>query len=88
MFTNPGDWVLDPFNGAGATSKAAFDLGRSALGFDIEKKYVALAQKRLKDPSSIRDNQLKIVPVLATGFTPGPSRGKTRQGAGLGSNKK
>jgi len=88
MFTNPGDWVLDPFNGAGATSKAAFDLGRSALGFDIEKKYVALSKKRLKDPSSIRDNQLKIVPVLASNFVPGPSRGKTRQGAGLGSKKK
>ena len=88
MFTNPGDWVLDPFNGAGATSKASFDLGRSALGFDIEKKYVALAKKRLKDPSSIRDNQLKIVPVLASNFVPGPSRGKTRQGAGLGNKKK
>jgi DNA modification methylase len=88
MFTNPGEWVLDPFNGAGATSKAAFDLGRSALGFDIEKKYVALSKKRLKDSSSIRDNQLKINPVLATNFVAGPSRGKTRQGAGLGNRKK
>ena len=88
MFTNPGEWVLDPFNGAGATSKAAFDLGRSALGFDIEKKYVALSKKRLKDSSSIRDNQLKIIPVLATNFVAGPSRGKTRQGAGLGNRKK
>jgi site-specific DNA-methyltransferase (adenine-specific) len=88
MFTNPGEWILDPFNGAGATSKAAFDLGRYALGFDIEKKYVDLAKKRLKDSSSIRDNQLKIVPVLASNFVPGPSRGKTRQGAGLGNKKK
>lgn len=88
MFTNPGDWVLDPFNGAGATSKAAFDLGRCALGFDIEKKYVDLSEKRLKDSSSIRDNQLKIIPVLATNFIAGPSRGKTRQGAGLGNKKK
>lgn len=88
MFTSPGEWVLDPFNGAGATSKAAFDLGRCALGFDIEKKYVSLSKKRLKDSSSIRDSQLKIVPVLATNFVPGPSRGKTRQGAGLGNKKK
>lgn len=88
MFTNPGEWVLDPFNGAGATSKAAFDLGRSALGFDIEKKYVALSKKRLKASSSIRDNQLKIIPVLAANFVAGPSRGKTRQGAGLGTRKK
>ena len=88
MFTKPGEWVLDPFNGAGATSKAAFDLGRCALGFDIEKKYVDLSEKRLKDSSSIRDNQLKIIPVLATNFIAGPSRGKTRQGAGLGNKKK
>jgi modification methylase len=88
MFTNLDEWVLDPFNGAGATSKAAFDLGRSALGFDIEKKYVVLSKKRLKDPSSIRDNQLKIIPVLASTFVPGPSRGKTRQGAGLGNKRK
>jgi site-specific DNA-methyltransferase (adenine-specific) len=88
MFTNPGEWVLDPFNGAGATSKAAFDLGRSVLGFDIEKKYVALSKKRLKDSSSIRDNQLKIVPIHASNFVAGPSRGKTRQGAGLSSKKK
>lgn len=88
MFTNPGEWVLDPFNGAGATSKAAFDLGRCALGFDIEKKYVDLSEKRLKDSSSIRDNQLKIIPILATNFIAGPSRGKTRQGAGLGNKKK
>ncbi len=88
MFTSPGEWVIDPFNGAGATSKAAFDLGRCALGFDIEKKYVSLSKKRLKDSSSIRDSQLKIIPVLATNFVPGPSRGKTRQGAGLGNKKK
>jgi DNA modification methylase len=88
MFTNPGEWILDPFNGAGATSKAAFDLGRCALGFDIEKKYVELAKKRLKNSSSIRDNQLKIIPVLATNFIAGPSRGKTRQGAGLGNKRK
>lgn len=88
MFTNPGEWVLDPFNGAGATSKAAFDLGRCALGFDIEKKYVSLSKKRLKDSSSIRGSQLKVVPVLATNFVPGPSKGKTRQGAGLGNKKK
>lgn len=88
MFTSPGEWVMDPFNGAGATSKAAFDLGRSALGFDIEKKYVALSKNRLNGASAIRVNQLKIVPVLATNFTAGPSRGKTRQGAGLGNKNK
>jgi site-specific DNA-methyltransferase (adenine-specific) len=88
MFTDPNDWILDPFNGAGATTKAAKDLGRNAIGFDIEKKYIAIATKRLENESSIRENQLKITPVIATDFVPGPSRGKTRHGAGLGSIKK
>jgi DNA modification methylase len=87
MFTDENDWVLDPFNGAGATSKAATDLGRSCLGFDIEKKYVALAKARLKQSSSVRDKQLTVQPVHAKDFIAGPSRGKTRHGAGLGARK-
>lgn len=88
MFTKPGDWVIDPFNGAGATTKASADLNRSALGFDIEKKYIMLAKTRIKDSTSVRDNQLKINPVRAAEFIPGPSRGKTRHGAGLGAKRK
>lgn len=82
MFTQEGDWVLDPFNGAGATTKAAFDLDRNSIGFDIEKKYIKLAKARLLQPSSVRSNQLQVIPVFSKLFVPGPSRGKTRQGAG------
>ena len=88
MFTDENEWVLDPFNGAGATSKAAHDLGRSCLGFDIEKKYVALAKARLKQPSNVREKQLRVQPVHAKDFVAGPSKGKTRHGAGLGARKK
>ena len=87
MFTDENEWVLDPFNGAGATSKAAHDLGRSCLGFDIEKKYVALAKARLKQPSNVREKQLRVQPVHAKDFVAGPSKGKTRHGAGLGARK-
>jgi site-specific DNA-methyltransferase (adenine-specific) len=83
MFTNENDWVMDPFNGAGATSKAAFDLSRKALGFDIEKKYTSIAKNRLGDNSAVRESQLSIKPVHAKNFVPGKSRGKTRQGAGI-----
>ena len=87
MFTNVDEWVLDPFNGAGATTKAAFDLGRSSLGFDIEKQYIELAKLRLKQESTVRERQLQIKPIKAINFVPGPSRGKTRHGAGLGLKK-
>ena len=79
---------MDPFNGAGATTKAACDLGRSAIGFDIEKKYVALSKSRLKQASSVREKQLMIKPVHSKDFVAGPSKGKTRHGAGLGSKKR
>jgi site-specific DNA-methyltransferase (adenine-specific) len=88
MFTKEDEWVLDPFNGAGATSKASYDLGRSCLGFDIEKKYVALAKARIKQATSVREKQLTVEPVHAKDFVAGPSKGKTRHGAGLGARKK
>jgi len=88
MFTKEEEWVMDPFNGAGATTKAATDLGRSSIGFDIEKKYIALAKSRQKNPTSVRPKQLKVVPVNAKDFAAGPSKGKTRHGAGLGARRK
>lgn len=38
-FTDPGDIVIDPVAGSGATLRAAHDLGRTAYGFEISKKF-------------------------------------------------
>lgn len=46
--TSEGDVVLDPFIGGGATAIASKQLGRSYLGFEIEKEYFEVAQSRLK----------------------------------------
>ena len=46
-WSNPGDVVLDPFMGSGTTAKAAKQLGRHYLGFEISQEYVNLANKRL-----------------------------------------
>ena len=45
--TEPDDLVLDPFVGSGTTLLAAMELGRKAVGIDLEKEYVDLAIKRL-----------------------------------------
>ena len=85
LLTQEGDLVMDPFNGAGATTKAAFDLGRDSIGFDIEQKYIDIARERIQLPSSVRGQQLAMSLISRADFTPGKSQGKTRHGAGLAS---
>jgi DNA modification methylase len=49
LFTHKGELVLDPFAGIGTTLVAARDLGRNAVGFDLNQKYVDFANERLKE---------------------------------------
>jgi modification methylase len=46
MFSFPGDTVLDPFLGTGTTAKAALELGRSAVGYEIHAGYLQGAAQR------------------------------------------
>lgn len=46
--TKPGDLVCDPFAGSGTVLKAAQDLGRKAIGFELDQIYADYANKILK----------------------------------------
>ena len=46
-FTAPGDVVIDPCCGSGSTLRAAYEMGRSAYGFEIDRNFYRQASERM-----------------------------------------
>ena len=53
MFSFVGDTVLDPFLGTGTTTSAAMRNGRNSIGFEIDERYLAYAEKRIRNSSDL-----------------------------------
>jgi site-specific DNA-methyltransferase (adenine-specific) len=49
LFTQEGDWVLDPFLGSGTTCKAAEKLLKNSIGIELQENYYEIALKDI-DP--------------------------------------
>lgn len=61
LFTHEGELVVDPFVGSGTSLVAAQDLNRSAIGFDLQKKYVELSAKRLANNNLFNHAQQVVI---------------------------
>ncbi|MGI9572355.1 MAG: DNA-methyltransferase, partial [Candidatus Actinomarinaceae bacterium] len=48
LYSYKGDVILEPFLGSGTTSVAAKQLNRNYVGYEINKEYVDIANKRLE----------------------------------------
>lgn len=56
MFSFVGETVLDPFVGSGTTVKVALELGRSAVGYEIQPDFVPIMHQRLGTDMLIAPN--------------------------------
>lgn len=59
-FTNPDDWVLDPYAGVGSALIAACMHNRRAIGCDKELEYIKISKSRLK---SYYSGELRVRPL-------------------------
>lgn len=58
LYSNPGDLVLDPFNGIGSTGFQALKMGRKYLGVELKPEYAAQAAKFLTEAEATQDGFL------------------------------
>lgn len=54
IFTDPGDVVIDPCAGSGATLRAAQEMGRSSYGFEISRDFYKKATEEMLDNNAIQ----------------------------------
>lgn len=54
LYSYKGDIVLDPFAGVGTTLKAAHNLKRKWVGYEINQTYIDTALTRIKEQANIR----------------------------------
>lgn len=60
VFTDPGDVVIDPCAGSGSTLRAAYEMGRNAYGFEIDREIYAKAMKEMIEPAKEAERQMRL----------------------------
>jgi DNA modification methylase len=49
LYTNPGDWILEPCLGIGSGAFKALMMGRKAIGIELKQKYFNVAVKNVNN---------------------------------------
>jgi len=58
LWTNPGDVVLDPFNGIGSTGYVSLNCGRKYVGIELKESYYKAATTNLMNCANNRQQSL------------------------------
>ena len=57
LTSNPNDVVLDPFSGSGTVPAEASLLNRKYVGFELNKRYISMFRKHLREQTKLRPHQ-------------------------------
>lgn len=60
LYSYLGDIVLDPFLGSGTTSLAAVKAERHYVGYDLDQKYIDLADSRVRNYTDVTEIELGL----------------------------
>ncbi|HOJ30167.1 MAG TPA: DNA methyltransferase [Spirochaetota bacterium] len=61
MFTFVGDIVLDPFLGSGTTIKAATQLKRNSIGYEINEDFLEIIRKKIDSSNLFDSDKIEII---------------------------
>jgi DNA modification methylase len=65
LYSNPGDLVLDPFNGIGSTGYQAVKMGRRYIGIELKPEYARQAAKFLQGAEQSSGSLLEMLETAA-----------------------
>ena len=64
LYSNPGDLVLDPFNGIGSTGYQAVKMGRKYIGIELKPEYAKQSAKFLQAAEQQSGSLLELITAV------------------------
>ena len=64
LWSNPGDVVLDPFNGIGSSGHVALEMGRKYVGIELKESYFEASKINLVRAEMNQRSQLPLMQLL------------------------